>query len=144
MDIELRNDRIPRNPFDRQFLDMLSALSPLVLDCRFHSAFSALRFNSMQNKCRHHTYMIHIQPSGNAHMYTLSYRSSNDEQASICIVSPGKHAVYRDRMHMNHKLSYQYTYIHVQYLACNQFPSPHTHYTYIYGQRLHRYFPTGT
>ena len=22
MDIELRNDRIPRNPFDRQFLDM--------------------------------------------------------------------------------------------------------------------------
>ena len=25
--------------------------------------------------------------SGNAHMYTLSYRSSNDEQASICIVS---------------------------------------------------------
>ena len=23
MDIELRNDRIPRNPFDRQFLDML-------------------------------------------------------------------------------------------------------------------------
>ena len=24
MDIELRNDRIPRNPFDRQFLDMSS------------------------------------------------------------------------------------------------------------------------
>ena len=23
MDIELRNDRIPRNPFDRQFLDMI-------------------------------------------------------------------------------------------------------------------------
>ena len=23
MDIELRNDRIPRNPFDRQFLDMM-------------------------------------------------------------------------------------------------------------------------
>ena len=26
MDIELRNDRIPRNPFDRQFLDMTSLL----------------------------------------------------------------------------------------------------------------------
>ena len=26
MDIELRNDRIPRNPFDRQFLDMLNHL----------------------------------------------------------------------------------------------------------------------
>ena len=24
MDIELRNDRIPRNPFDRQFLDMIN------------------------------------------------------------------------------------------------------------------------
>ena len=24
MDIELRNDRIPRNPFDRQFLDMIA------------------------------------------------------------------------------------------------------------------------
>ena len=31
MDIELRNDRIPRNPFDRQFLDMMVA--PMVQWC---------------------------------------------------------------------------------------------------------------
>ena len=31
MDIELRNDRIPRNPFDRQFLDM-STRSSTVLE----------------------------------------------------------------------------------------------------------------
>ena len=30
MDIELRNDRIPRNPFDRQFLDMLRSIWPLL------------------------------------------------------------------------------------------------------------------
>ena len=28
MDIELRNDRIPRNPFDRQFLDMGTLTNP--------------------------------------------------------------------------------------------------------------------
>ena len=28
MDIELRNDRIPRNPFDRQFLDMHGRFAP--------------------------------------------------------------------------------------------------------------------
>ena len=30
MDIELRNDRIPRNPFDRQFLDMWSGFRPWI------------------------------------------------------------------------------------------------------------------
>ena len=29
MDTELRNDRIPRNPFDRQFLDMFILQSAL-------------------------------------------------------------------------------------------------------------------
>ena len=35
MDIELRNDRIPRNPFDRQFLDMLNFILQDPPDLRF-------------------------------------------------------------------------------------------------------------
>ena len=34
MDIELRNDRIPRNPFDRQFLDMMEIIGMLARECK--------------------------------------------------------------------------------------------------------------
>ena len=40
MDIELRNDRIPRNPFDRQFLDMDMAESEALSEEDFiHTSF---------------------------------------------------------------------------------------------------------
>ena len=112
---------------------ILSALSPLLLYCRVHTAFSALQINSMQRRHAHiHVYDTYTSP-GNVHMYTLSYRSSNDEQTSVCIVSAGKHAVYRYRMQMNHIHLYRYTYTHVQYLAIAT-NSPLTHYTYTWSK----------
>ena len=43
MDIELRNDRIPRNPFDRQFLDMYSGLKKELLSRKFVQRISGLQ-----------------------------------------------------------------------------------------------------
>ena len=57
MDIELRNDRIPRNPFDRQFLDMISMDACTVMKReKRHNASGisneGMQFLAMDHLCR--------------------------------------------------------------------------------------------
>ena len=106
--------------------------------CPYYCIVCPLRVQRAQCHTHIHVYDRYTS-SGIAHMYTLSYRISNDEQASVRRVSAGKYAVYRDRMQMNHIPVYIYTC-----KISTMQPIPLSHITHTHGQRLRRYFSTGT
>ena len=76
MDIELRNDRIPCNPFDRQFIDMKKKKNHLCFIRYFGSCFSTCDTSSWEDLSEPKTKDIGIKCGKLLQMKKLQVKAS--------------------------------------------------------------------